>query len=228
MQIARRLTTGFPVYLRIRYGRFFVNEVNTDLALMDQTDKTSIMPLKSSWSQREEKESPFVVLDLFHWKQKHPTGETRKVWQDLKRVFSFPSVLYTGNRLEIRKRLFRERVVGQLKLPPQGSGHSRDWDFQSSRITWTMLSDWLLGGPVWRQELDFIIIMDPFQSGIFYDANLYLKIKQTQNLLIQFISVIENMEQKLLHDSREKCLGFEATVGFRSLILFLNNTTAIL
>lgn len=174
MQIARRLTTGFPVYLRIRFGRFFVNEVNTDLALMDQTDKTSIMPLKSSWSQREEKESPFVVLDLFHWKQKHPTGETRKVWQDLKRVFSFPSVLYTGNRLEIRKRLFRERVVGQLKLPPQGSGHSRDWDFQSSRITWTMLSDWLLGGPVWRQELDFIIIMDPFQSGIFYDANLYL------------------------------------------------------
>lgn len=91
-----------------------------------------------------------------------------------------------------------------------------------------MLSDWLLGGPVWRQELDFIIIMDPFQSGIFYDANLYLKIKQTQNLLIQFISVIENMEQKLLHDSREKCLGFEATVGFKSLILFLNNTTAIL
>lgn len=43
--------------------------------------------------------------------------------------------------------------------------------FQSSRNIWTVFSYLGFGFEVvvWRQELDLMILVDPFQLGIFYD-----------------------------------------------------------
>ena len=38
----------------------------------------------------------------------------------------------------------------------------------STHLVWCLV--WFLGGPVWNQELDMVILMGPFQLGIFYDS----------------------------------------------------------
>lgn len=68
----------------------------------------------------------------------------------------------------------------------QGSGHSAE--LPEFKEHWTLLSDivWILGGPLWSQELDSMILMGHFQLGMLYDSNLMTEVwvkgsKQTQN-----------------------------------------------
>ena len=70
-------------------------------------------------------------------------------------------------RLDIRKRFFTERVLMHWK------SFSRDavmapslLEFKKLLVIWSEF----LGRPVWCQELDSMILMDPFRLGIFYDS----------------------------------------------------------
>jgi len=72
-------------------------------------------------------------------------------------------------RLGVSKRFFTRGVVG-MEQAPQGSGHSpKCWSSGSVRAA---LSDigLDLGSPVWNWELDFRILMHPFQLSLFCDG----------------------------------------------------------
>ena len=64
--------------------------------------------------------------------------------------------------------VLHQRVVG-MEWAAQGSGHGPA--YQSSRSIWTPLRHrvWILSDPVWSWELDSMILVGPFQLGMFCD-----------------------------------------------------------
>jgi len=78
-------------------------------------------------------------------------------------------------RLDIKIRFFTERVVRHWNRP-----HSENVTAPSLLEFKKHLDSTLrhmirfLGGPVWSQELDPMILVGPFPLGIFYDSNFVL------------------------------------------------------
>ena len=73
-------------------------------------------------------------------------------------------------RLGVRKRFFTERVVGHWgRLWCRGHG-TEPAQVQEVLDNALRHMGWFLGGPVWSQELDLMILMGPFQLRICYDS----------------------------------------------------------
>ena len=73
-------------------------------------------------------------------------------------------------RLDIRKRFFTERVVTHWNRLPRDVVTAPSLS-EFRRVGTVLLVMWseFLGRPVWCQELDSMIVVGPFQLGIFYD-----------------------------------------------------------
>ena len=58
-----------------------------------------------------------------------------------------------------------------LEQAPQGSGHGpKLLEFKKRLDNALSHTVWFLGGPVWSQELDSMILMGSFQLGLFSDS----------------------------------------------------------
>ena len=58
-----------------------------------------------------------------------------------------------------------------LEQAPQGSGHGpKLLEFMKRLDNALSHTVWFLGGPVWSQELDSMILTDPLQLRIFHDT----------------------------------------------------------
>ena len=58
-----------------------------------------------------------------------------------------------------------------MERAAQGSGHGPELpEFKEHLDTSLRHRVWFLGGPVWSQELDSMILVGPFQLKIFYDS----------------------------------------------------------
>jgi len=82
--------------------------------------------------------------------------------------------LVTGNdmELDIRWRCFTRRVVGpRNRLPLAMITAPSLWELKKLLNSTLRYRIWILGGSVWNQELDLIILMCPFQHKIFYYSN---------------------------------------------------------
>lgn len=72
-------------------------------------------------------------------------------------------------RLDSRK-FYTQRVILELEQAPQGSGHSTKPEFKKHWDSALSHRVGLLGCPVQDQELDSMILMDPFQLSMLYDS----------------------------------------------------------
>lgn len=68
---------AFLVYQKRLLGHS-MTKVDNDLALIDQTSNTSAMPLRALDPKEKSKDFPFYFGPT-HCKQKHPTGQIRRV-----------------------------------------------------------------------------------------------------------------------------------------------------
>ena len=78
-----------------------------------------------------------------------------------------------GGTAEGEGKGLHQRAVG-MERPAQGSGHGPQC--QSSGSVWRALSTlrvWILGGAVWSQGLDSMILVGPFQLLWFYDSIIF-------------------------------------------------------
>jgi len=56
---------------------------------------------------------------------------------------------------------------------PRGSGYSPKFQEFKEHLDSTLRHRvWILGGPMWSQELNSAMLVDPFQLRIFYDSQL--------------------------------------------------------
>ena len=63
-----------------------------------------------------------------------------------------------------------QRVVG-MEQAAQGSGHRPELLELNKHLDGTFRHTvWILGGPLWSQELDLMILVGPFQLGILCDS----------------------------------------------------------
>ena len=78
-------------------------------------------------------------------------------------------------RMGIKDRFLTKRVVS-MQRAPQGSDHGpRLAEFKKYLDNALRHRILILGGRVWSQELNLMILMGPFQLGIFYDSmNCYI------------------------------------------------------
>jgi len=61
-----------------------------------------------------------------------------------------------------------------LERAPQGSGCSPKLrEFKKCEDSALSFMAWFLGDPVWSQGLGSVILMGPFQLGVFCDSNTY-------------------------------------------------------
>jgi len=74
------------------------------------------------------------------------------------------------DRLNIRKRFFAREWSGTEQAPQSSGQGPKLMEFKKHLNNALRHRVWTLGGPVWSQELDWMILMGPFQLGIFYDS----------------------------------------------------------
>ena len=68
-----------------------------------------------------------------------------------------------GGQVSVRERFLTKAGGHSSKLP----------EFKECLDTTLRHRVWFFGGPVWRQELDSMIFVGPFQLGLFYDYEIF-------------------------------------------------------
>jgi len=74
------------------------------------------------------------------------------------------------SHVECPENILHQRVVG-MEQAPWGSGHSSEQpEFEDHLDSALRHRVWILGGPVWCQGLDSVILWVPSSLGYYYDS----------------------------------------------------------